>query len=254
MLLTSCLGEAKKLHQQMIDGERLVVKENKEYRWIEYGGDAIQSIMKKSDPLQVISPVYQALLIFLRFNHLPLTVLNLGLGGATIDRLLASLDDISLTSVDASQPMINVAKQYFHLPNNVRIICQLAQQYVTESTEHFDIVICDLFVNDINPDFIFKDVFYRQLNKIMNANGCVLINIQINSEAKLLSTLLMIKNHFPYIALLEFENYKNIIVIASLNKIPNKTELMKKSNSQRHVSFSCLDNVIENMHYVPVNT
>jgi len=254
MNLTTLLAEKyTRLYQEVIDGERLEVKETTEYRWFEYGGgQSVQSLMNKAVPEKIVTPVSESLLLFLLFQHRPLKVLNLGLGGGTIDRALAQVEHVSLTSVEASQAIINMAQQYFHLPEQSHVNCQNAERFIQQTDMKFDTVICDLFIDDKNPDFLFTPDFYKQLQKITSPDGVVMINMQVDSNEALLPALLAIREHFSYVALIEFDDYKNIVIMCSSVEIPSKEALQASLSTFTDYSFTYLDNVIEKIYSIPV--
>jgi len=259
MDLKSLLAEKQVLlYQQHIDGCLLEVKETAQYRWFEYEDLSVQSLMSKTVPEQTVMPVYQSLLLFLllpnkELNNHPLKVLNLGLGGASIERTLAKFPGFALTSVDASQTIIDMAKNYFQLPEKVDVVCQKAELFIQQTKAIYDVVICDLFIGSKNPGFLFQQDFYRQLAKITCSNAVVMINLKANSDEQLLSVLLKIREHFPYIALMEFENHSNIVIICSSLEIPEKEVLQQRLLHFSAVTFTCLHEVIEQMHYIPNN-
>lgn len=241
------------LYQQNVDGCLLAVKETAQYRWFEYSGASVQSLMDKERPEQILLPVYQSLLLFLLLKRKPLKLLNLGLGGASIERALALVPDLCLTSVEASQAIIDMAKDYFYLPEEVCVVCQKAEHFIQQTKSVYDVVLCDLFIGKKNPDFLFKQSFYAQLAKITSDNALLMINLQADNNEQLLRTLLIIRKFFPYIALMEFSDYKNIVIMCSSHEIPAREILQEELNNFTQVAFTCLDKVIEEMHYIPAS-
>jgi len=239
------------VHQQYIDGVLLEIKETKQYRWFEYGGISIQSLMSIAQPEKVMMPVSQSLLLFLLIRNGSLNVLNLGLGGGALDRALVNIPNLSLSSVDASQPIIDMAKYYFNLPGKVEVFCQQAEQFIHKTTTQYDVVLCDLFIGEENPGFLFTDIFYEQLAKITNHRAIISINIQADTNEQLLLALFAIKKHFPCVALIEFEDYSNIVIICSLEKIPNKAVLKQRLAEFILLDLTGLGDIIEKISYIP---
>ena len=239
------------LHQQDLDGCLLEVKETAQYRWFEYNGKSIQSLMSKAAPEKIIMPVSQSLLLFLLLDNNPTNILNLGLGGASIERALVSLPNIKITAIDASQPIIDMAKRYFYLPNSINVYCQQAEQFVEETTIQYDVVLCDLFVGEKSPEFLFTELFYKQLSKVTSPKGVVSLNIKAQSNQQLLKMLFTIKKYFPNITLIEFEDYSNIVIMCSYQTIPNKSILQQRLLGFTEVDLRGLDKTIEKMTYIP---
>ena len=239
------------LHQQDLDGCLLEVKETAQYRWFEYDGASIQSLMSKAAPEKVIMPVSQSLLLFLLLENNPINILSLGLGGASIERALVSIPNIKITAIDASQPIIDMARRYFYLPNSVEVYCQQAEQFVEETTIQYDVVLCDLFIGEKSPEFLFTELFYKQLRKITNSKTVVSLNIKAQNNQQLLNMLLIIKKYFPNIALIEFEDYSNIVILCSYQTIPNQSILQQRLLDFTDVDLRGLKQVIEKMTYIP---
>lgn len=247
----SLVTNQKVLYQQDIDENRLIVKENEEYRWLEYGGSSIQSLMNKKSPEQLITPVFQSLLLFLLLKKSSMKVLSLGLGGGAIERALAIMPQIVTTSVESSQPIIDTAKRYFYLPQKIQIVCQKAELFIQKTKTQYDVVLCDLFIGEKSPHFLFTASFYNQLKKITLNHAVVMINMQADTEAQLFFVLLIIKKYFPYIALIEFDDYSNIVLMCSSHEIPTSITLRKRLESSPIATCHGLDFLIQKMHYIP---
>ncbi|WP_441003391.1 spermidine synthase [Pseudocolwellia agarivorans] len=243
------------LHQQDAGGSVLSVKETADYRWFEYGGEVVQSLMCKAVPEQILTPISQSLLVFLLWRSRPLKVLNLGLGGASLERSLATIPSVLITSVEYSQAVIDMAKRYFNLPKKVHVVCQKAEDFIqqphNEAYTKYDVVLCDLFLEEKSPEFLFTQDFYFHLNNITNDKAVVMINLQAESDEQLLTALIGIKQHFPYIALIEFDDYKNIVLICSLAEIPNRNILNEQLKNFDQINFTELNKVIKKIRYIP---
>lgn len=249
------------IYQNDDKGISLTVKENEQYRWFEYGGNAIQSLMNKEKPEQIILPVYQSLLLFLLLDNNVLTkkssqLLTLGLGGASIERALVSIPDLLITSVDASLCIIDIAKQYFKLPPQVKIFCQKAEQFIGKTDVIYDVVLCDLFIDEKSAECVFSRDFYCNLCKITSANATIMINLKADNNEQLIQVLLIVKVYFPSIALIEFDDYKNIVILASKQRIPPSEELIKKFKGLKQSRLLCfehlnLQKIINKLRYIP---
>ncbi len=243
------------LYQQDAGGSVLSVKETADYRWFEYGGEVVQSLMCKAVPEQILTPISQSLLVFLLWRSRPLKVLNLGLGGASLERSLATIPSVLITSVEYSQAVIDMAKRYFNLPKKVHVVCQKAEDFIqqphNETYTKYDVVLCDLFLEEKSPEFLFTQDFYFHLNNITNDEAVVMINLQAESDEQLLTALIGIKQHFPYIALIEFDDYKNIVLICSLVEIPNRDILNEALKNFEQINFTELNKVIKKIRYIP---
>ncbi len=241
------------LFQQKIDGCLLEVKETEHYRWFEYNGHSIQSLMSKVNPKQVIMPVSQSLLLFLLLDNQHKKILNLGLGGASLERALVSIPNLHITAIEASQSIIDMAKHYFYLPDKVDVICQRAEQFVESIKAKYDVVLCDLFIGEKSPDFLFTEYFYKQLCGITTEKAVLSLNIKAQNNQQLLKMLLIIKKHFINIAIIEFDNYSNIVILCSHEVIPKQSVLQQRLANFTQIELSGLEKTIDKMTYIPIN-
>jgi len=239
------------LQQKDIAGVPLLVKETDEYRWFEYGGSVTQSMMSKKNAEQVVSPVSQALLVFLLFRVEPLTLLVLGSGGGAIERALVTRDYLQLTSIEFSQEVIDVSKKYFKFPKEIDIICDSAEHFVSKTKIEYDIICCDLFIDMTNPTFMFEENFYDDLFSITTEDALVMINIEVNTEASLLDLLLKIRKYFPFVSLIEFNHYKNIIAICSKGDASIQHSLQDRLSKNRESIFNGLNKSVKKIYSIP---
>lgn len=242
------------IHSEDVDGSMLVVKESAEYRWFEYGGQDMQSLMSLHQPEQLFTPVSQSLLFFILWKSKPLKVLNLGLGGASFERTLSTLSSILLTSVEVSQPIIEMAKQYFKLPKKVHVICESAENFIHTTQNKYDVVLCDMFFKEKSPDFLFSEHFYAQLKQITLSKSVVIVNLQAETDEQLLLALFEIKKSFPYIALIDFNDYKNIVIIGSDHEIPAREFLQEQLANIKSINLHELEKIIPRIRYIPHTT
>lgn len=239
------------VHRQIVEGRVLAVRENEQYRWFEFGGQAVQSLMEKARPERIVTPVAQALLLFLLFDHGRSSVLNLGMGGASIERAVAAIPTVSVTSVEACEPIIDIARAYFHLPKAAHIVCERAERYVEKTQARYDVVLCDLFLDESTPAFLGSEEFYSRLTRITTDRVVVLLNIQADTEEELLQMLRSIRRHLPHIALLEFTGYRNIVIVCSPVEIPSRETLLGRLGDSAPLAGTSLRAAIEAMRYVP---
>ena len=85
----------------------------------------------------------------------------------------------------------------------------------------------------------------------MLTKATVMLNVQADTDEQLLFALCAIKKAFPYVALIEFSDYKNIVVICSTVEIPNRTILSEKLASFNKIDLSGVEKIIPQIRYIP---
>lgn len=223
--------ESQQLYSALIDGESLEVREWEQYRWLHLSDNSVQALMLKNAVDQVVLPNIQALLAVLLFCPSSKRLLNLGLGGASLERYLDSKwPDIEIRSVESNEQVIQLAKDYFNLPESIDVVHDSAEHFLSSHNDIYDIILCDIFVADKQASCLYDNNFYADINKCIDNKGVLAINILPESEEDVVNVLLPMKNYFDYIYLLEFPDFSNVIIFASCKKIPDVTELKKRAD------------------------
>ncbi len=224
--------ESQLLYSGLIDDESIEVREWQQYRWLHIGDNSVQTLMRMDAIDQLVLPNIQALLSVLLFCPSSKRLLNLGLGGASIERYLDSKwPEIEIRSVESNEQIIQLAKDYFHLPKTIDVIHDSAEYFLSKHDDIYNIILCDIFSADIHASCLYKNDFYANINKCIDKKGVLAINILPESEEDVVNVLLPMKNYFDYIYLLEFPEFSNAIIFASCQKLPNSTELKKRADA-----------------------
>lgn len=107
-------------------------------------------------------------------------ILVLGLGLGSIPWLLEKKFHkiYNYTFVEIDQKIVNLAEHYTlsELSSSYEVICQDALEYTKNSKQTFDMVIVDVFIDNIVPSAFESLGFVQQLKSLLNPNGLVLYN------------------------------------------------------------------------------
>ena len=107
------------------------------------------------------------------------SVLVLGFGlGSVVDLLEDHKEVKKITAVDADKIIIKLAKKYLHSPlkNKINFICSDAETFVNEIQQQFDLVLFDVFIDDVTPSQFIRKEFLLQLKKLMSEKGILLFS------------------------------------------------------------------------------
>lgn len=223
--------ESELLYSNPNSGEMIEVRQWQQYRWLHFGDKSVQALMMTDAIEQVVLPNIQALLAAFLFCPEAKRLLNLGLGGASLERYLVSNNpDLEITSVESNDLIIELAKDYFHLPDNIDVKNKPADKFVQEETRSYDIILSDIFVADNQASCLYDESFYANILNRIEETGVLAINILPDSEEDVVNLLLPMKNYFGYLYLLEFPDFSNAIIFASCKKIPDADELNKRAD------------------------
>jgi spermidine synthase len=101
-------------------------------------------------------------------------VFGVALGGIII-QLLDRLDNIKISGVDIDDDNFNFVKN--HSDNNrLKLLKNDAEQYILETSETYDIIICDIFEGLKVPKFVLDDTFLLNCYIKLKKNGYFIIN------------------------------------------------------------------------------
>ena len=104
--------------------------------------------------------------------------LMIGVGGGSVFFTVEKYHNNSkLTGIELSDAMINIAKDYFKIPEKVRIIKGDALKVLPSLDEKFDFIFIDVFL-DIRPGFdLIEKKFFEKIINVAESGAVVCMNI-----------------------------------------------------------------------------
>jgi spermidine synthase len=125
-------------------------------------------------------------------------VLVLGMGGGSIVNTLQNELNLraKIDLVDFDPQIITIAQTHFHLDkiSQVQLIIADASDYLSECSIGYDLIVVDLFIEDIIPKQFLINSFIEQLNKRLNTRGKILYNTIRNTLLK--EDFINLQQHF----------------------------------------------------------
>ncbi|OGG26863.1 hypothetical protein A2960_01735 [Candidatus Gottesmanbacteria bacterium RIFCSPLOWO2_01_FULL_39_12b] len=112
-------------------------------------------------------------------NHEVMNCLVLGVGGGTVVGVVKSKYPLcKITGIEIDQQMINAANKYFGLGKfrDLELLKADACNWVSKNKSKFDLIICDLFIDELNPDCSRTEEFLVGVKKLLNKNASILYN------------------------------------------------------------------------------
>ena len=228
------------VHVELVGDQLIEVCEFENYRWLQIGGDSIQGLMNINSPSQILLPNIQALLTTLLLCSKPRQLLNLGFGCGSVERFcIEKLPDMVITSVESTEVIIQLAKEFFFIGDECQIINTSAEVFLTNEKRSYDIILCDIFNYEEHPVCLYDDAFYKNMNNSLNDEGVLAINVLSESEHNMLCILSLMKNYFDNISYLEVPDYFNVILFASNFRLPEITDL--EIHAEQYLNKTGLD-------------
>jgi len=149
------------------------------------------------------------------------SILVLGIGGGTAIRLLRQQYPHSrITGVDIDRMMIEIGKKYFDLDGipPLSLITTDADVFVTNILKrgnHFDLVVVDVFIGPVIPDFVQSTGFLIRLKKVTSPEGIIVINYLREKEYREKSNILLDKLREIFHSVIESNIFLNRFFICT---------------------------------------
>jgi spermidine synthase len=215
-------SDGKLLHAIFTGSHNIEVREGYGLRWMHFGGDAIQAMMILQDTSRPIIPyqIYMLWALVLRPN--PDFVLNLGVGGGSFERFFAAfLPQVAVTSVESSEEVIGLLREYFPIFPHMPVINQDAEEYLGDCVTTYDLIMCDLFDTSGNLQLTTKACFYGKAMGCLSSKGVFIMNFLPNSEAELVEILAAVRESFQHVLMLLVPHFKNAVLFCLKQEGPD---------------------------------
>ncbi|CEG57129.1 spermidine synthase [Legionella fallonii] len=190
------------------------VYQNFFYRWLTLGSTALQTVIWRPNPKKPV--LYYIPVLTLMARKFPGTGCLLGLGGASVPRLLNSENPgHHIVVVDNSEEVIDIAKQFFMLDSipDITLVQQNANDYVRECTAQYKHLIIDLYDANNFPAECNHEEFFIHAQNRLTPDGFLAINLANYKEQWPIYQL--IKKHFKNTIVIPVKKSANVVIIAS---------------------------------------
>lgn len=105
----------------------------------------------------------------------PQTALVLGLGGGALANELAK-KNCKVTAIELDARIIDVAKKYFHLSQDVNVLQDDARHALYNLQNEFDLIVFDLFHGENTPSHVMSLESFDRIKELLSENGVMIIN------------------------------------------------------------------------------
>jgi predicted membrane-bound spermidine synthase len=151
--------------------------------------------------------------------------LILGLGGGLVSNILAE-NHYQVTGVEFDERIINMAKQFFYLDDDVKTVCDDARHFINSDKGKYNLVLFDIFKAEEQPSHVITKESLETLKTLLDTNAVVLINTHgyLKDEKGLgtqclLATFKQAGFQLKICTPSENEDYRNLLIVASLKPL-----------------------------------
>ncbi|MDT8407603.1 MAG: spermine synthase [Methylococcales bacterium] len=172
------------VHYRYDDEGVIEVVDQGDVRALYFGTANRQSSMLLSSPDWLHSRYAQAMMAWLLFKESCADVFMIGLGGGTLARyLLKRFDDCSIDMVEFRPAMVEIARDYFDLPEDSRLTIHIgdggafARQAALAGNQRYDLLMIDAYSPEGMSNAVQGLAFFDACAALMTGQGLLAINL-----------------------------------------------------------------------------
>ncbi|MFH0782995.1 MAG: hypothetical protein V2B20_13745 [Pseudomonadota bacterium] len=239
------------LHQEYWHGHAVEVRDHGNHRSLYFGSD-LHSRMSLSHPQDLVLSYTWYMVETLLFVPEPQDILIVGIGAGSFVRFFSHhFPGCHIDAVDISSHIINVARGYFCLPENDRIVvhCRDGLEFLKEPRDkRYDLILIDAFDALGMAPAIYSEPFLSRCSASLKDAGVVSCNLWSDDAFRLKEIKTILADHFPGCLYLPVPNRGNIVALAMKKAIPWSQILLKNKEFTRFadrygIDFKGISNV-----------
>ncbi|MBL1320343.1 MAG: hypothetical protein COA63_004690 [Methylophaga sp.] len=213
--------EPRILFDQKTDDGEIRVWQQYDRRWLEFNDGLIQSEIILNRPEILPSVLNRAMLAGMMFSQQPKRVLLAGVGGGATTRYFSGcFPEVTGEAVEVSEVVSQIAKDFFEFPisKNWQLITENILDYMQNCQHKYDLIIIDIAVEQITPEWIIEQNFLQQCRAILTENGQLSLNLLVDNENYFKRGLSAVRDVFDrQTVCLSLANHRNTVIFAFNN-------------------------------------
>ena len=166
-----------------MSGWSVEISEERGVRYLHFGSDYVQGAMRIARPYTLELEYTRDLMLplLLREAPWPSSVLQIGLGAASVTRFLyRNRPRAKLTVVEIAPEVVAAARQFFKLPEDMqRVRVEIAEghAYLMETKRNFEFIVVDGFDDRGRSGMLDSLPFYENCRARLGRNGMLAVNL-----------------------------------------------------------------------------
>lgn len=148
--------------------------------------------------------------------------LLLGLGGGSVIKTLRDEFNFTnkITAIEIDPVLIDLASNEFDIKTSEQldIISGDASEFVQNTSETFDLIIVDLFIDNRVPEIFYSTEFWGNITRITSSTGYVIFNAAVSPPSPTLisNLLIFLKKSFSIELFTKVEGTNTILIAHKL--------------------------------------
>lgn len=212
------------VHKEERNGHLVEIKDHGDHRSLYFASEHLQSRMALSRPHELVLSYTRYMTLALLLQPEPRDVLIIGIGaGSFIRFFLYHFPACRIDAVDDSQPVIDAARAFFHLPETPGLVvhCRDGCRFLEDNPEkRYDLILVDAFDDQGMAPTVYTSPFFALCAAHLAAAGVVSCNLWGSDEILYQEVKTDITDHFPGSLFLPVPDRGNVVALAMAGPVP----------------------------------
>ncbi|MCF6217299.1 MAG: hypothetical protein L3J62_05640 [Gammaproteobacteria bacterium] len=230
---------------------RISVVDRAGLRALHFSSPAIQSLQDPQAPEKLQLDYTIAMALATLIHAAPQRVLLIGLGGGSLVHFIHHyFPEMQIDVIEKIPTVIQVARDYFLLPEDKRIqlYCGDAQQTIPTLTGPYDLIFNDAY-SDQGPDAaLYADELHQQVARLLGRQGVLVSNLWQRRIEDNLALLGVLKQRLPVMAYHKDKTGSNLVLFSSCTAW-SKSQLAQRSRQLLQRSGTPFGEYSHNIYY-----
>lgn len=160
--------------------DKLYTFETRQTLTLQFNHDALQSVMRKSDPYHLEFEYTQAMMGFMPLIHEPKHIYLIGLGGGSLSKFCYKhYPDALVTTVEISREVLSYREQFQIPANNQRfkVIEGDGAVHIRNKADYCDVILLDGYNGEGVPEALCSEAFYQDCYRALRPQGILVVNL-----------------------------------------------------------------------------
>jgi len=199
----------------------IAVSDERGYRTLHVGGEAIQSTMRLSDPWALALDYTRCMMAFLLFHPEPREALMIGLGGGSLAKFFhRNFKRTNVRVVELDERVVAAARTHFQLPpDGERLRVEIGDGAEALSPECCDVLVVDAYHDEEHVPTLASTEFYDAAYLALAEQGAMVVNF-MDDDRLFNQYLLRMEAAFGGCVLAMKALYDPNIVVIALKGLP----------------------------------
>ena len=217
-------SSSKVIHKEFQNNHLVEIRDTTTQRALYFDSRHLQSAMSFLHPQELILSYTRYMLLGLLINQQPKNILIIGLGSGSFVRFFHHYcPTCHIDGVDYSEHVINLAKDYFYLPeaDNIKVICADGSEFIKRpNNKKYDLILVDAFDDQGMAPAIYTESFFTSVSKLLADDGSISFNLWSSDKKTFSSIKKTLANTFSGCLFLPVPDRGNVIAITTNQEIP----------------------------------